>query len=196
LAVPPETDSGSSSNATDAASQMRTLSWSGGASAVLDLNALPEPAAGLGVAARAALAPFELDVHGLLLPSQRRVVAAGDSVELGLMAAGLRGCARLLERPLVVGGCLAAEAGRYTASGVGLSRGREVHDLWVAAGPAVLARTAFAGPLQLEVLGEPLLSLARKQYAVNATEVVHTPAVVDVRLQIGLIIGSTGGAGP
>ena len=192
----PETDSGSNAEVANAASQPRNLSWSGGASAVLDVGALPEPATGLGVTARAAVAPFELDVHGLLLPSQRRAVAAGDSVELGLMALGLRGCARLLERPLVVGGCLAAEAGRYTATGVGLSPGRELHDLWIAVGPGVLARTAFAGPLQLELLGEPLLALARKQYAVNATDVVHSPAMVDLRLQVGLIIGSAGGAGP
>jgi hypothetical protein len=76
---------------------------------------------------------------------------------------------------------------------VGLSPGREVHDPWLALGPALLARTTFAGPLQLEFLGEPLLALARKQYAVNATDVVHSPAVVDVRLQVGLIIGSAGG---
>jgi len=173
----------------------RPVWWSAGVNAVVDFGALPEPAAGVGLAARAGLGAWELAVHALLLPDQQRAVGAGDSVELGLMAAGLRACWHVLDRALVAGACLGAEAGRFTAVGVGLQPGREVHDPWLALGPSLLARTAFEGPLQLEFLAEPLLPLARKQYAVNGTEVVHTPSLVDVRLQLGLVIGA-GGVGP
>jgi hypothetical protein len=173
----------------------RRPSWSAGAGAVLDMGALPEPAAGVGVGARMAVAPFELGVSGVFLPSQTQAVAAGSSVEFGLMAAGFRACLRLLDRSLVVAGCLAGEAGQLSASGVGLQPGRDVHDVWLAAGPAALARTAFAGPLQLELLAEPLLPLARKQYAVDTTDVVHSPSVVDLRLQLWLIIGAAGAGG-
>jgi hypothetical protein len=179
----------------DEAAGSRPVSWSAGAGAVLDVGALPDPAAGIGVGARLAMAPFELDVSGVFLPSQRQAVGAGDSVEFGLMAAGLRACLRLLDRSLVVAGCVAGEAGQLAASGVGLRPERDVHDVWLAAGPAVLARTAFAGPLQLELMAEPLLPLARKQYAVNATDVVHSPSVVDLRVQLWLIIGAAGGGG-
>jgi hypothetical protein len=173
----------------------RRMSFSAGAGAVLDVGALPEPAAGVGVGARLAIAPFELDVSGVFLPSQRQAVGAGDSVEFGLIAAGLRACLRLLDRSLVVAGCVAGEVGQLAASGAGLQPGRDVHDVWLAAGPGVLARTAFAGPLQLELLAEPLLPLARKQYAVNATDVVFSPSVVDLRVQLWLIIGAAGGGG-
>jgi hypothetical protein len=164
--------------------------WSAGANAVLDVGALPEPAIGIGLEARAGFGPLELDVHALLLPRQRSSVGLNDAVELGLMAAGLRACLRVLDRAVVIAGCVAAEAGQFTAEGVGLDPGRSVHDPWLAAGPAALARTAFDGPLQLEFLAEPLLPLARKQYAVDGTDIVHSPSVVNVRLQLGLIIGA------
>jgi hypothetical protein len=172
-----------------------TIAWSGGASAVLDVGALPDPGLGIGALARTRLASFEFDVHGLFLPNQARAVGNGESVELGLMAAGLRGCFRWLERGVVASACLGGEAGRFAARGVGLRPTREALDVWLAVGPAVLARTAFAGPLQLELMAEPLLPLARKQYAVNITEVVHSPSVVDVRFQLGLIIGAAGAEG-
>jgi hypothetical protein len=168
-----------------------TPSWSAGASGVLDVGALPDPALGVGVEVRAALGRLELDVHGLLLPRQRRPVGDAESVELGLMAAGLRACVRLLEDGLVVGACLGGEAGRFTATGVGLEPGREARDVWLAIGPALFGRTAFAGPLQLELWAEPLLPLARKQYAVNETQLVHSPSVVDLRVQVGLVIGAS-----
>ncbi|HTV23026.1 MAG TPA: hypothetical protein VMG12_30265 [Polyangiaceae bacterium] len=167
----------------------RPVWWSAGADAVLDLGSLPEAALGIGLAARAGLDPLELHLHALLLPSQRRALGNGDAAEFGLLAAGLRACLHLLDRPLVVAGCLGVEAGRYTATGVGLQPGREVHDPWLAAGPALLARTRFEGPLQLELLVEPLLPLARKQYAVDGTDIVHSPAVVNSRFQLGLVIG-------
>jgi hypothetical protein len=172
-----------------------TSSWSGAANAVLDVGALPDPQLGIGAMARGRLASFELDVHGLFLPNQARAVGDGESVELGLMAAGLRACFRWLEQGLVAGACLGGEAGRFTARGVGLTPTREAMDVWLAVGPAVMARTAFAGPLQLELLVEPLMPLARKRYSVNATEVVHAPPAIDLRFQVGLIIAVAGGDG-
>jgi hypothetical protein len=172
-----------------------TISWSGGANAVLDVGALPDPQLGIGALARIRFGSFELDVHGLFLPNQARAVGNDESVELGLMAAGLRTCFRWLERGWVASACLGGEVGRFTARGVNLRPTREALDVWLAVGPAVLARTSFAGPLQLELVAEPLLPLARKQYAVNATEVVHTLPLVDVRFQVGLIIGAAGADG-
>jgi hypothetical protein len=173
--------------------ELSTVSWSAGAHALLDVGALPDPALGLSIVARARLASFELDVHGALLPTQSLPVGDGESIDLGLMAAGLRGCLRVLERSFVAAACFGGEAGRFTARGVGLTPQREASDVWLAVGPALLARTSFVGPLQLEFLAEPLLPLLEKRYAVNEIDVVHTPSVVDVRLQLGLII--IGGAG-
>ncbi len=196
--VPPSASASAPSDAGEAAHSEseapRSPSWSGAAHAVLDAGALFEPAIGVGVGARAALAPFELSLMGVFLPNQRQAVGLADSVQLGLVAAGLRACVRVLDAALVVGGCIAGEAGRFTARGVGLTPGREVHDLWLAVGPSALARTAFAGPLQLELLVEPLLPLARKQYAVNGTDVIHSPSAVDLRVQVGLSIGAGGNA--
>jgi hypothetical protein len=185
----PPPDAGGELEPAASGAPARPLWWSAGANAVLDVGTLPEPAAGIGLEARAGFGSFELDVHALLLPSQRRAVGSDDAVELGLMAAGSRACLRLLDRALLLGGCVGAEAGRFTAEGVGLDPGRQVHDLWLAMGPAALARTQFDGPLQLEFLAEPLLPLARKQYAVDGTDVVHSPSVVNLRLQLGLVIG-------
>lgn len=172
------------------------LWWSGGANAVVDFGGLPEPAIGIGLGARAGFDAWEFDIHASLLPSQRQAVGVVDSVDLGLMVAGLRACRHLLDRALMVAACVGAEAGRFTAVGVSLDPGREVHDPWLAIGPSALARTLFEGPLQLELLAEALLPLARKQYAVNGTEEVHTPSVVSFRLQLGLVIGGTSRANP
>jgi len=95
----------------------------------------------------------------------------------------------VLEQGLVAGACIGGEAGRLSAKGVGLEPQRELTDVWLAVGPALLVRTAFAGPLQLELLAEPLVPLSRKQYAVDATRVVHAPSMIDVRVQVGLLIG-------
>jgi hypothetical protein len=172
------------------AGEPMTISWSAGANAVLDVGALPDPQVGVGVLARGRFASLELDVHGLFLPNQAVAVGNGESVELGLMAAGLRACLRWLERGLVASACLGGEVGQFTARGVGLTPTREALDVWLGVGPALLARTSFAGPLQLELLAESVLPLARKQYAVNETDAVHSPSAVDVRFQVGLIIGT------
>lgn len=193
---PPLGSDGAPERETSASGEGGAPWWSAGANAVVDFGALPEAAVGIGLEARAGLGAWELGVHALLLQDQQLAVGGSDSVELGLMAAGLRACRRLLDRALVVGACLGAEVGRLTAVSVELERGREVHDPWLAVGPSVLARTLFDGPLQLELLAEPLLPLARKQYAVNGTDEVHTPSAVDVRVQLGLIIGGPKPRGP
>lgn len=181
-------DAGAGLDPTNGSGSARATWWAAGANAVLDIGALPEAAVGIGLEARAGFGAFDLDLHAVLLPSQRRVVGAGDSVELGLMTAGLRACLRLFDRALWVAGCVGAEAGRFTAEGVGLNPRREVHDPWLAVGPAALVRTAFQGPLQLQFLAEPLVPLARKRYAVDGTDIVHSPSVVDLRVQAGLVL--------
>lgn len=176
-------------DAADAAAATPRARWSVGPSAVLDVGALPEPALGLGLVGRVGLPALELDVHGTWLPSQQLGVGTGEAVELGLAAAGLRACLRRSLPALVLGGCVGTEAGLLSATGRGLEPERAVHDLWLAAGPAILARSAFAGPLQLEMIVEPLLPLARKRYAVDESDVVHEPWVVDLRVIATLSIG-------
>jgi hypothetical protein len=166
--------------------------WSGAAAAALDMGAFDEPAPGMAVEARAGLGAMSLGLYGVWLPAQRMPVRPQEFVEFELITAGLRGCHAwpLLSPVLKLGACIGFEAGRFTARGIGLGAARVVHDPWFAPGAALEAQLSLSGPLQLQLRAEPLLTLSRKQYAINGMEGVHSPAMLGARLYLGLALST------
>lgn len=166
------------------------LRGSVGAEAVLDFGALPSPAPGLAVEARAHFGAWALGIGGAFLPKQRLGVGSSEYVEFGLLVAGLHACRTLLSGPWSLDACVGFEAGQLSARGPEPAPARQVDDLWLAPGAGLGASRRLLGDLQLRLRVEAVMPLLRKQYAVNETEAVHAPAAIDPRLFLGLAIGA------
>jgi hypothetical protein len=69
-----------------------------------------------------------------------------------------------------------------------LQPSRTLKDLWLAAGGGVESQARVGGDVWLQLRLEPVVPLGRKRYAVDATQVVHTPAALDLRFYLGLSV--------
>lgn len=163
-----------------------SLRWSLGAAGVLDVGALPSPALGVAVSGQAAFGVWSLRPYGVLLAPQHESVRSDEEVEFGLWLAGLRGCYGAPRASLELVGCAAFEAGRFQASGVALSPGRDVQDTWLAASAGLGAGWHVTPGLRLDLGLDAIAPLRRKQYSVNRGEPVHAPSALTGRLSLGL----------
>jgi len=164
--------------------------WSAGAEGVLDTGALPAVAPGVSVLGRGRLEALSLDLHAALFPKQRLGVGSSDRVEFDLLLIGLRACDRFFDRNMSAAACAGFEAGQLNASGGTLSPARQLHDLWLAPALALEAGQRLGSTWQIALRGEALSPLRRKQYIINENERVHAPSSVDLRLSLGLAIGT------
>jgi hypothetical protein len=155
---------------------------------VAELGALPEPALGVSVSAGAEWQAWSLGAYGILFGGQRLAVRPAQSVDVELSVAGLRGCRRWLEQPLLLDTCVALEAGRWEAFGTDLQAARRARDLWLAPGAALAAGIELTPALALQVRADAVLPLTRKRYIVNENEGVHASDAVSWRLAAGLVI--------
>jgi hypothetical protein len=166
------------------------LAWSLGVEAVLDTGALPAVAPGVGVAGRASFGAPSIEIHGAVFPLQSLDVSQREQVEFGLMLVGARGCYRFFGSAPSAAACVGFEAGSFEASGDALLGSRRWRDIWLAPSAGVEGRQPLAAGWQLVLRGEAVMPLLRKQYVVNENDSVHAPAGVDLRLSLGLSVGT------
>jgi hypothetical protein len=162
--------------------------WSLAAEAALDSGALPALAPGAGARARLLLGAWSVDGHALFLLNQRVALGNAEAVDFGLFVAGTRVCRDVLERAVHLAACATVEAGRFHASGAHLPTSRALADLWLAAGGGIEAEARAGGEVWLQFRLEPVVPLDRKRYAVDGSQVVHTPAALDLRFYLGLSV--------
>jgi hypothetical protein len=160
-----------------------------GAEGMIDTATLGPSAFGLGVRGGARLplwgTRWGAELFGAWLPRQSIDVRPTESVELGLMVAGVRAC----NWPsLAIGLCSEIEAGWLSASGVGDNRGGEALDTWVAPGASVVLESQLFDALVLASRVSLLAPLTRPQYFVNQTEGVHEVPAVTVRVAFGVAL--------
>jgi hypothetical protein len=157
---------------------------------VVELGALPEPALGVSVSAGAEWLAWSLGAYGTLFGGQRLAVRPDQYVDFELSVAGLRGCRRWLEQPLLLDTCIELEAGRWEAFGTDLQAARRARELWLAPGAALGAGIELTPSLALQVRADAVRPLTRKRYIVNENEGVHTPDDVSWRFTAGLVIST------
>jgi hypothetical protein len=150
---------------------------------------LGRSAFGLGLLGRARLALGETrvgaELFGTWLPAQSIDVRPTESVEFGLLAAGIRAC----NWPtFALGVCAELEAGRLSASGIGARADREAFDTWMAPGASVVLESRLFGALLLSSRVSLLAPLLRPKYFVNGTEGVHEVPAAAVRVALGLAL--------
>jgi hypothetical protein len=154
--------------------------------ALLDFDSLGSVAPGASVSAAARFGRAQLALYGLLLAEQRRTLNTEQFITFGLLAAGLRGCYRVLDSPLSGAACAGLEAGRLQVESRGVDGARGTNDLWLAPSAALELGATIRGPLEAHLRFELLRPLPRKQYAINETDVLYRPPVLAPRAYIGL----------
>jgi hypothetical protein len=159
------------------------------ASAVSDWGTLPRIAFGPGMAAGFSAKPVEVELFGFILPEVEEVIAEGPrGGNIGLVAAGLRGCYELTESPLGTRLCAGFEAGRIHGTGFGTVTHRTRGSLWTAARLGGFARYPLAAPLALRFGAEGVVPLTRPKFELTnvGSGPVHQPSPVALRLELGL----------
>ncbi len=162
------------------------------AAALGELGYLPRAGAGAQLAAGVAVQRSRIELTGLWLPDVRSGRGAdGARVAIGLWAARLGYCHRLVGRRVALFGCLGLELGRARGQGLDLSQRRDRAYLW-SAGYAGL-RGSLALGRGVALLLEPGLSVPferRRFVSIDASgdpsEALHTPAPVSGRLAIAV----------
>ena len=132
---------------------------------------------------------WSLGLSGVYLPSHATGVRDGsEQVELTLIAGGPRACYSALDAAMRLDACAGVELGRFSASGVALRDARTVRELWLAPGAGVGLDWPVLADLSLVAHVDVLAPLAREEYVVNASEVVHRvpPALLRVGLGVKL----------
>jgi hypothetical protein len=162
------------------------------AAALSELGYLPRIGVGAELAVGAAIRDSRIELTGLWLPDvHSKRGDDGARVSIGLWAARLGYCHRLVGQRVALFGCLGMELGRASGQGSGLALQRERSYLW-SAGHAALRGSVSLGR-GVALLLEPALAVpfARRRFvSVDAQgapdEVLHTPAPVSGRVAIAL----------
>jgi hypothetical protein len=121
------------------------------------------------------------------LPAREEEIAAGQTAEFALLAAGARLCARLWgsAQGLDLAGCAGMEVGRFSAESFGLVAAGRVQDTWLAPSLGVDLRGNLLGPLAARSRLELLAPLQRQEYRVDLSQPVHEIPSLTVRWSLG-----------
>jgi hypothetical protein len=163
------------------------LAWQLGAGAVVDSSTLAGPALGASLQSQMHLADWGFGAYGLVLPSRRRDVASGGSVEFEQWAAGVLVCHALWSRAWRVDGCVGAELGHFAGRGSGLNRTRnEVRDRWLASSAGLHLGWHVFPHAALVARLEAVFPIQRENYVINVDDEVHETPHVTGRAGLGL----------
>jgi hypothetical protein len=162
------------------------LHWLLEADALLDAAALRSAAPGVGVAAGVKRGAFTGFVHALFLPTQRDALGAAASVELMLLAGGLRSCYEFARGLLNAAACGAMEVGRLTARGEGLTNAGAYTDWWLAPSAGLALAAGLGSASYFRLYGDALVPILRESYWVNESVLVHRPPSLGFRAGLAL----------
>lgn len=157
------------------------------AEALVDVAALRAAAPGAGVAVGLKRRALTGLAHAVFLPTRREALGATASLELTLIAGGLRACYELARGLLDASVCGGAELGRLTARGRGLANARAYTDWWLAPSVGLALGSTLGSTWYFRLYGDALLPILRERYRVNESILVHRPPSVGFRA--GLAIG-------
>jgi len=154
-----------------------------------DIGSFSEPAYSVHLAARLQYRKFSVVATGAYFPPYRTPVKDRPTVggTFSLITGGLSACVGLFSfRALDVGVYGGAEMGQMRAEGYGVSEPTTGSSLWfapIAGGTAAVGLTAALG-LRLNV--GVAVPLARYRFVLEPIGVVHEPAAITARANIGL----------
>jgi hypothetical protein len=156
----------------DAPSRARGVGLSLGPLVGLDVGTLPAPTYGLGAVGGTQLGSSSFEIGLALWKAQRGGVPdltpeAGGSV--GLIAGFVGICPALPIGRIDVGGCLAAELGRFQAEGFGVDESVTAGSRWIAVAAGPLARARFTKVVSLSLRTALFLPLDRPSFVVDVS---------------------------
>jgi hypothetical protein len=146
-------------------------------------------AVGAGVAVTAGPARAELSIHDWLHPATATIAGTTIGGTFRLVSGTLYGCGAPRFGRFDVGGCAFLDAGRFDASGTGVSRSTPSGALWLAAGAggflaaALDAGRAWSLPVHLDLL----VPLQRPDFVIqNVGPAVYRPSPLAARASVGV----------
>lgn len=157
-----------------------------GADAILDSSTLADASFGAGLRAQLGAGRFGAGVHAVFLPARKEELGEGESVELGLFAAGVRLCGTLAEGTWGAEICAGGEAGWVSAKGIGLIAPEQGDGAWLAPSLGLVGRWHGLAEGAVASRFELLLPLLRRDYVINRSEVIHETPSWTLRWSLGV----------
>lgn len=155
---------------------------------VLDWGSLPSVTPGAGGMWSVTSSSVQLDFYGVWFPPRRAAIAnrAGVGAEVGLVAAGGRGCVRHLAERYLIGACGGGEVGSLSVDAYGVSRTQRAHPFWGAVLGVGEAAWRLAPSIALWLEAGAAVPLTRPQIVVRPYGEAFQPAWVAGRAAAGV----------
>jgi hypothetical protein len=144
---------------------------------------LPRQAAGFDLAISGWRDRNGVELSLSLWPQRTAHAGSGEAgAELGLWAAGLRGCRTLG----FAAACAGGELGRMFGRGMDVPNPRQAGAVWGALGGSVWLRWRVAGAAAIYAGLEGLVPITRPRFEIDSATLVYQPAAVAGRALLGL----------
>ncbi len=156
-----------------------------GAELLVDVSSLPVVAPGVALFGGLRWSELRLAVFVAWLPGADKSVGPDQSVSFSLFTGGLRACYALGHGLVDTALCAGGELGQLSASGSGLFRAQNVHDLWLAPQLGLELNAPIERSFGLHVRADAIFPVLRRGYAINETDDFHRTSSVALRAAAG-----------
>lgn len=166
----------------------RRFGFSLNAAAAADAGALPNVAPGFDVGASLGHRSVRLTAFGEMFVSQTRD-SGGKGGDFELLVGGFLACGVGKLSHLGILGCLGAEGGRLSGTGVGVRTAKSGESPWWAPRADVGVLVPLGARFSLLARLAATLPRVRREFVLDETTSVHQPAVATGRALVGIEIG-------